>query len=71
MLALSTPWVLAAAVLVVAVMTALFWSPLFSREARDRRRRGRNYRRVSSNRGHERAVQLNLEVPKKERDPKR
>lgn len=71
MLALSTPWVLGAAVLVVAVMMTLFWSPLFSREARDRRRRGRNYRRVSSNRGHERAVQLNLEAPKGQRDPKR
>jgi hypothetical protein len=51
-------------VFVSAVIIALLWRPLFSREARDRRRRARNYRKVSSSRHHGPAIQLNLEVPK-------
>lgn len=53
------------------VMTAFLWRRLFSREARERRRRDRNYRKVSSRRSHGPAIQLNLEVPKEERDRKR
>ena len=71
MLALSARWALGAFALVVAVTTACFWRPLFSREARGRRRQDRNYRKISSKRRHGPAIQLNLEVPREERDRKR
>lgn len=71
MLALSAPWALGTFALVVALTTAFFWRPLFSREARGRRRRDRNYRKVSSKRRHGPAVQLNLEAPEEERDRER
>jgi len=70
MLALSEPWVLGEAAFVVAVMMALLWRPLFSREVRDRRRRDRNYRKVSSRRRHGPAIQLNMEVREEERGRK-
>lgn len=70
MFALSLPS-LFVAVFVSAVIIALLWHPLLSRQARDRRRRARNYRKVSSTRHHGPAIQLNLEVPKENREQKR
>lgn len=70
MLALSELGLLGVVALVGAVLAALLWRPLLSREARDRRRRDRNYRKVSSNR-HGPAIQLNLEVPEGQRERKR
>ena len=67
MLALSEPSLLGAAALIAVVMAVLLWRPLFCREARDRRRRERNYRKVSPRRHQGPAVQLNLEIPKGER----
>ncbi|ODU23379.1 MAG: hypothetical protein ABS95_03705 [Verrucomicrobia bacterium SCN 57-15] len=69
MFALSLPSLFVAA-LIGAVIMALLWRPLFSQEARGRRRRARNYRKVSSTRHHGPAVQLNLEVPKEDRERK-
>lgn len=65
MFALSLPPLFVAA-LTGAVAIALLWRPLFSRQARDRRRRARNYRKVSSTRHHGPAIQLNLEVLKED-----
>jgi len=71
MLALSEPSLWGTAAIIATVVAALFWRPLFSREARDRRRRERSYRKILSRHHQGPAVQLNLEVPKEERGRKR
>ena len=67
MLALSEFSLAGTAALVTALAAALFWRPLFSREARDRRRREHSYRKVSRRRQQATVVQLNIETPKAER----
>ncbi len=71
MLTVSNAWAIGIAAVAVVAMTAFGWRRVFSPEARDRRRRMRNYGKISSTRQHRPAVQLNLNVPTEERDRKR
>lgn len=71
MLAVSEPWAIGVAAVVVVAIAFFLWRSLFSREARDRQRRTRNYGKVLSKRQHGPAVQLNLNVPTEEHDRKR
>lgn len=71
MLAFTVPSALLAAAIIVAVLLALFWRPLFSWEARVCRRRDRSHRKVVEKRRDGPAVQLNLNVSDGEGDPKR
>ncbi len=57
-------------VLFVAAATTL-WGRLLSREARDRRRRDRNYRKLYSKRRDGPAIQLSLNVPNEKNGRKR
>lgn len=67
MLALSEPWAIGVAAVAFVAIALVVWRSLFSREARDRRRRTGNYGKVLSKRQQGPAVQLNLNVSTEER----